>query len=227
MTKPTEPDPPEAIDAGDYFLEIEAHFAARRETPFLFSAKDWTLLKSWRDDGIPLAVVIEAIDSCFDKRAESGRKKTISSLSYCRHAVKDLWSDRKDLLVGSESSVPEAQPSEQLKALSDLLLTAAGSQPVGRARELLETSASEVAALSRRRSVPSIEEGLLEIEGALFEQLNAAISPGERTELEQELDAVLRPYRKLEGETLRKTKEANFKRLLRSRFAIPRLSLFG
>jgi hypothetical protein len=227
LTKPTEPTAPESIAAVDYFLEIEAHFASRRETPFLFSAKDWTLLKSWRDDGIPLAVVIEAIDACFDKRAESGRKKTISSLSYCRHAVKDLWSDRKDLLVGSESSAPETRPSEQLKALSELLLTAAGSQPGGKVRELLESSAAEVSALSRLRSVPSIEERLLEIEGTLIEQLNAAISPAEREALEQELDAVLRPYRKLEGETLRKTREANFKRLLRSRFAIPRLSLFG
>lgn len=227
LTKPTEPPEPESISAGEYFLEIEAHFAARRGTPFLFSAKDWSLLKSWRDDGIPLAVVIEAIDACFDKRAEGGRRKTISSLSYCRHAVKDLWSDRKDLLVGSESTVPEARPAKQLQTLGESLLIAARSVPAGAPREGLEAAASEVSSLRSRRSVPAIEEELLRIEQTLFDHLASTISAEDRDALEQELDAALRPYRKLEGETLRKTREANFKRLLRNRFGIPRLSLFG
>lgn len=227
MTKPTDPSEPEPLPAGDYFLEIEAHFAARRETPFLFSSKDWVLLKSWQNDGIPIAVVIEAIDACFDKRAESGRKGTISSLSYCRHAVKELWSDRKDLLVGSEGSVPEARPSERVQALSETLMRVAGSLPAGAVREGLEASAVEIASLRTRRSVPVIEGELLRIEELLFDHLAASISAAEREAMDLELDAALRPYLKLEGETLRKTREANFKRLLRNRFDIPRLSLFG
>ena len=71
----------------DYFLEIEAHFALRRNTPFILSAKDWALMQKWRAEGIPLPVVIEAIDSVFEKNETSGRRKVISSLSYCRHAV--------------------------------------------------------------------------------------------------------------------------------------------
>lgn len=227
MTKPTDPSDPEALPAGEYFLEIEAHFAARRETPFLFSSKDWVLLKSWQNDGVALAVVIEAIDACFDKRLESGRKGTISSLSYCRHAVKELWAERKDLLVGSEGSVPEARPSEKVQALSDSLLRVAGSLPAGALREGLTASAAEIAALRSRRSVPAIEGELLRIEESLFEHLAASISPEDREAVEQALDAALRPYVKLEGETLRKTRDANFKRLLRNRFDLPRLSLFG
>ncbi len=71
----------------DYFAEIESHFAYRRGTPFLFSGKDWALLKSWHEENIPLAVVLEAIDACFDSREKSERKGVVSSLSYCRHAV--------------------------------------------------------------------------------------------------------------------------------------------
>ena len=70
--------------AGDYFLEIESHFAAKRATPFILNAKDWALMKKWFDDGIPLTVVIEAIDSVFEKNETSGQRKMISSLSYCR-----------------------------------------------------------------------------------------------------------------------------------------------
>src|SRR5436853_5501972 len=91
--------------ADDYFLEIESHFAMRRGTPFILSAKDWALMKTWAEGGIPLPVVIEAIDTVFEKAAE--RKKIVNSLSYCRHAVKELWSERKELQVGASGTVPE------------------------------------------------------------------------------------------------------------------------
>src|ERR671935_1782558 len=81
----------------DYYLEIEAHFAHRRQTPFILSAKDWALMRKWHDEGIPLPVVIEAIDSVFEKNETSGRRKVISSLSYCRHAVKEMWNERREL----------------------------------------------------------------------------------------------------------------------------------
>ena len=47
----------------EYYTEIESHFALRRGTPFVLSAKDWHLMKRWNDDGIPLPIVIEAIES--------------------------------------------------------------------------------------------------------------------------------------------------------------------
>src|SRR5689334_21043736 len=113
----------------DFFLEIEARFAERRGTHFIFSAKDWALMKSWKDDGIPLPIVIEAIDRCFDKSAEAGRRRTISSLAYCRHAVKDLWNERKDLFVGGAEVVPEESMESLLNALCGSLRTAAGRSP--------------------------------------------------------------------------------------------------
>ena len=36
------------MTAQPYFEDIEAHFAARRGTPFILSAKDWVLMKSDR-----------------------------------------------------------------------------------------------------------------------------------------------------------------------------------
>src|SRR4051794_37086765 len=91
--------------SSDYFLEIESHFAMRRGTPFVLSAKDWALMKKWADDAIPLPVVIEAIDSVFEKAAE--RQKRVNSLSYCRHAVTELWKERRELQVGANEAVPE------------------------------------------------------------------------------------------------------------------------
>src|SRR5437764_6983781 len=94
----------------------------RRGTPFILSAKDWALMKKWHDEGVPLPVVIEAIDSVFEKNETSGRRKVISSLSYCRHAVKELWAERKDLFVGGETgTTPETSPVAMLESLAEKL----------------------------------------------------------------------------------------------------------
>src|SRR6185436_7296332 len=101
--------------SADYFLEIEAHFASRRGTPFILNAKDWALMQAWAAEGIPLPIVIEAIDSVFEK---SEGKKTINSLHYLRHAVRDLWKERQSLQVGAHEDSPEADPTPLLEALA-------------------------------------------------------------------------------------------------------------
>ena len=220
MTTPTDAQPT------DYFLEIESHFAARRGTPFLFSSKDWALLKSWSEEGIPLAVVLEAIDHCFDKRAESGRKGTISSLRYCRHAVKQTWEERKDLAVGSGGDLPELDPRGKLEALAAQLENAAELAGPDTAASLLRDAAGQVRATAGR-TVPQIEEGLMAIEQALFDQLSTALGAGEWAALEREVDQLLAVYTSLQPETREKTRQANLRRLLRRRVGLPRLSLFG
>src|SRR2546421_5512756 len=132
----------------DYFLEIEAYFAQRRGTPFILSAKDWALMRKWAEDGIPLPVVIEAIDSVFEKNETSGRKKVISSLSYCRHAVKELWEERKELAVGDDATTPEAAPVEALNALATELESS----------DVARLFAPRVRELASEKSVPRIEE---------------------------------------------------------------------
>src|SRR5438552_9480676 len=106
------------MSADRYYREIETHFAMRRGTPFILSAKDWALMKKWHDEGVPLPVVIEAIDSVFEKNETSGRRKAISSLSYCRHAVKELWDERRNLYVGGSEQPPESAPAAVLEDLA-------------------------------------------------------------------------------------------------------------
>ncbi|HEX7808210.1 MAG TPA: hypothetical protein VF608_05790, partial [Thermoanaerobaculia bacterium] len=101
--------------SAEYFQEIESHFARRRGTPFILSAKDWALMKSWSEAGVPLPVVIEAIDSVFDKREAQGKK--VNSLSYCKHAIKEMWNERKELAIGAGGS-PEESPAVLLEALA-------------------------------------------------------------------------------------------------------------
>jgi hypothetical protein len=193
----------------DYYLEIEAHFAFRRATPFILSGKDWALMQRWRDEGIPLPIVIEAIDSVFEKNETSGRRKVISSLSYCRHAVKELWDARRDLYVGGSDTTPEASPETRLDEL---------------ANRLEEPFASRVRDLARERSVPRIEERLMEIERELIDTL---IASQDVDALRRGITASLGDASKLDPKIRARTEEANLRRLVRERFNLPRLTLFG
>ncbi|MGH9459379.1 MAG: hypothetical protein ACRD2J_17215 [Thermoanaerobaculia bacterium] len=208
----------------DYFLEIESHFAARRGTPFVFSAKDWALMKSWREEGVPLAVVIEAIDTCFAKREEGGRRRTISSLSYCRHAVRDMWDERKELQVGGAGGVPERDTGAMLAELAERVEGAASGAPNEAVRRVLADVAAAVRAVPAD-SVPRVEDALMRIEEGLIDGLLGALSADELRELQDEVDASLASHR-LEGTAAERTRAANLRRLVRKRFAVPRLSLF-
>lgn len=199
--------------ANDYFLEIESHFAARRGTPFILNAKDWALMKKWFDDGIPLAVVVEAIDSVFEKNEASGRRKVISSLSYCRHAVKEIWQDRQDLYAGSGDSAPEENVAGLLEALAnDVEVSQAPAEIAIAIRELV-----------REKSVPRVEERLIDIERELIDSLLARLTSDER-------DAIVKPITSivadLDDKTRQRTYEANLRRAVREKFGLPRLTLF-
>lgn len=203
--------------AGDYFLEIESHFAGRRGTPFILNAKDWALMKKWFDDGIPLTVVIEAIDSVFEKNEASGRRKVISSLSYCRHAVKEIWQDRQDLYAGSG----EAGPEENLSGLLEAL--AADVERSEAPASIVAGVAGEIRALLSEKSVPKVEERLIEVERGLIDQILDSMAESERRRLVEPLTLVVAD---LDDKTRQRTYEANLRRAIREKFVLPRLTLF-
>jgi len=192
--------------ADDYFLEIESHFAMRRGTPFILSAKDWALMKKWADDGIPLPVVIEAIDSVFEKTAE--RKKVVNSLSYCRHAVKELWEERKELQIGASTTVPEEGSADMLARLASAV------EPVS------ASIAEEIRGLMKEQSARAIEDRLIELERKLL--LDVPELDAMRAEVAQSLAGA-----KLDEKTRARTEEAMLLRMVREKFGLPRLSLFG
>ena len=188
--------------SNDYFLEIEAHFARRRGTPFVLSAKDWALMQKWSEDGVPLPVVIEAIDSVFDKQEAKGRK--VNSLSYCKHAVKELWDERKDLQIGSEAASPEEDPGPRLEALASELEASASAY------------ASRVRELAHLKSVPRIEEALMVLEAELIASVADDEVRAEAEALASGADEKVRV----------RSYEAHLRRLVREKLGLPRLTLF-
>lgn len=186
--------------SADYFLEIESHFARRRGTPFILSAKDWALMQKWAADGIPLPVVIEALDAVFDKQDAKGRK--VNGLSFCKHAVKEMWDERKALAIGAAEGVPEEDPSIGLNTLAAALETSDAAAFAPRVRELVSL-----------RSLPKIEEALM----ALEEELIAALAT---EELREEASSLVAAEKNRE-----RAVEAHVRRLVRERYGLPRLTV--
>ena len=61
-------DDPE-LDEAAYATKVEEAFIAERGTPFLVSPKDWTLIRGWREDGVPVDVVVRAVAIVGPRRA--------------------------------------------------------------------------------------------------------------------------------------------------------------
>jgi hypothetical protein len=192
----------------EYYLEIEAHFTHRRGTPFVLSAKDVHLMREWAEAGIPLSVVLEAIDSVFDKATE--RSKSVNSLHYCRHAVKELWANRRELHVGSGEVVPEEDVSALLEALA-VRLESSPAAPF----------ADRVRALAAEKTVPRIEERLMELEDELVDAVLATATDGEALRAEAE-----RAVGTTDEKSRDRARVAHLRRIVRERFELPRLSLF-
>ena len=189
--------------SADYFLEIESHFIGRRGTPFVLNAKDVSLIRQWHEEGIPLPVVIEAMDMVFDRFDASERK--VNGLSFCKDAVRKLWKERRELQVGAEGATPEEDPSTRLDALAGALESTPAAAYAPRVRDL-----------ARENSVPRIEEALMELETVMINELALP-------ELRARAESLVAGA----GEKTRaRSLDAHLRRLVREHYGLPRLTIF-
>lgn len=252
----TLPDSTERLNYFNYFTEVEDEFVRRRGKPLLISPMDWALVESWQNAGIPLLIVLRAINKSFDaydSRAHRFRK--INSILYCQQEVEATFAEYRLALTGGDAEAkPEGDVSRKAgrkakaeafprEALLDFLTRCAGE--LRKARELAETSrlaelsstltrslarldsiAADLAA-STRIDAEGLERDLDSIERMILE---SAMRAGGETELESiraEAKAQLRSYKKkMDKEFYEQTVHNFIARRLRELNQIPRLSLF-
>ena len=153
---------------------MEEAFIAERGTPFLLSPKDWTLIRGWREGGIPVDVVIRAVREAFEKRRARGQAGKISSIAYCASSVEELWEMERRGLVGKTRETPVAGADAPAKEESFALLASrlrAASQPLAGAedaedflRKVREKAAARIDALPREGPFEESESALAAIE---------------------------------------------------------------
>lgn len=94
----------------NYFTEVEDTFVRRRGAHLLVSPLDWALIESWKEIGIPLHIVLRAIERSFDGfEAQPRRWRRVNSIFYCQQEVESCYAEYRRSLVGSAEAVEGAE----------------------------------------------------------------------------------------------------------------------
>ena len=230
MTRPLDGLPGES----EYATLIEETFIAERGTPFLLSSKDWQLIRTWRESGIPTDTVVRAVRETFEKRRARGAAGKINSISYCAAAVEERWEMERRGLVGQGEGRRDEKPVEigpRLENLVAALRSAKGAVAGGVDRETLgkgiEKAIAKIEALPREGSFEEIEEKLFRIEASLVRKLLAAFDASSAAAVEASVAGALGETDGVSPEVVERMRKALTRREVRRRLGLPAITLFG
>ncbi|MBV9241280.1 MAG: hypothetical protein JO314_04655 [Acidobacteria bacterium] len=215
----------------NYFTEIEDTFVRRRGKHLFLSPLDWALMDGWKERGIPLHIVIRAIESVFDvyDRQPAGTR-TIKSLFYCREEIEAQYLEWVNSRVGSADDEGSRQFStDEIEShIDEAIAKLRGIQ----IESIAEDTARAVSRLEELRAsltgdTESIDGTLGDIEKILDRALLTTWDKPHLKKIEKEIAAELRPYKAdMEPDVYRNTHELMLLKRLREEIGIPRLGLF-
>ncbi|MGH9820882.1 MAG: hypothetical protein ACRD43_11990 [Pyrinomonadaceae bacterium] len=218
----------------NYFTEIEDTFVRRRGKNLLLNPLDWAMIEGWQDRGIPLHVVIRAIESVFDAfDKKPAQPRSIKSLFYCREEVEAQF------LEWSASQAGNAQPNKgdgsgelskehiegfiddaanKLRASTDANFTEDFDRALARLDELRSNLAEDMGL---------VERTLFDIERFLDRALLANTGSEHLKLARREIAAQLKSYKAgMEAEAYQNIFDLMMLKRLRDDAGVPRLSLF-
>jgi len=201
-------------------------------------------METWKQQGIPLHIVLRGVEKSFDSFEARPRKRSVKSLLYCQEEVEAQYAEWVEARVVSASDTTEpdsdktpfsfAAISEHLKrsrsALAELIHSRNKvddlSESLTRATALLvdiENDFTSGATLDTRR----LEDSLTGLERMLNDGMLSVVDKDGFDELKKEVKDQLKPYRaQMEAAVYKQTFDNLLLKRLREHFAIPRLSLF-
>jgi hypothetical protein len=195
----------------NYFTEIERFYQSRRESFTLLSTLDWVLIENWKEQGIPLEVVLKGMD-----RAFSRAKRKINSLAYCVRAVEQVCEEQKGLAIEAPE-VPDFDKNEvtaYIKKLADQV--EAFDSGIGNSIRTVDAEDLRVA-----------EQTLSALEEKLIATLKAGADDATMIALKRDVDSELSPFRStMSTAQLAMVEQQLWRRKLLEKYGLPRLSLF-
>jgi hypothetical protein len=230
----------------NYFTEIEDTFVRRRGKHLFLSPMDWALMETWKQQGIPLHIVLRGIERSFDSFEARPRKRTIKSLLYCQEEVEAQYGEWIEARVGA-SSVTDTSDADSdktpfsLEAVTEylqrsresLVQMAAARRPEDDLSEAMTRAAALLAEIEQDLSsgapldTRKLEDSLSGLERLLNDSMLAVASANELEAQKAAVKDQLKPYRsQMEMEVYNQTFNNLLLKRLREQFAVPRLSLF-
>ena len=195
----------------NYFTEIERFYQSKRASYTLLSTLDWVLIENWKEQGVPLEVVLKGID-----RAFSRAKRRINSLAYCVKAVEEVCEEQKQLQVEAPD-LPDFQQEELNAYIAKL------AHDVVRVDEGIAASIRSLDTTDLRIA----EQSLSALEEKLIAKLKFTAPDATMMGIKREVDEELNPFRStMTAAQLTMLEQQMWRRKLLERHNVPRLSLF-
>jgi hypothetical protein len=218
----------------NYFTEIEDAFIRRRGKNLFLSPLDWALIEGWQERGIPLHIVIRAIETVFDGfDKQPNQNRTIKSLFYCREEVEAQFAEWTTAQVGghgvngreldgqfSKEAVVEhiEKAIAALKSINETSLREDVDRAVARLEELLGNLGDDFEYIDRT---------LYDIESFLDRAMLSNTEKERLKELKKQVTSQLKLYKNaMDAEAYKNTFELMLLKCLREDLGIPRLGLF-
>jgi len=205
----------------NYFTEIEQFYQTRRESFTLLSTLDWVLIENWKEQGVPLELVLKGIE-----RAFSRAKRRINSLAYCIKAVDEVLEEQKDTRVErlEPAQISTEETRQYLEGLAARTAAVSTAFPEFAAR--IHTLAESVRSVDPRNFRDS-EQTLNALEDRLIAILRVAAEENVLIEVAHDVEKDLGPFRStMTTEQLAMLEQQLQRRKLLERYNVPRLSLF-
>ena len=233
-----------------YFSEIEDTFIRRRGKHLMLSPIDWALIEGWKERGVPLHVVVRAIEHAFDSHESKKQKRTVKTLLYCQEEVEAQYAEWLESRVGGhEEEGAESKQADESKSAfpRDAVLVHLGRSLTNlnhlfeeRRRskddELSETLARAVTLLSEIKDdyasaahpdARKLEDSLTGIERLLDDAIRGTASDSELESANAAIDLQMKPYKRhMDKAAFEQTHQNLLRKSLRDHFGVPRLSLF-
>ncbi|MEO8574024.1 MAG: hypothetical protein ABI481_08635 [Pyrinomonadaceae bacterium] len=217
----------------NYFTEIEDTFVRRRAKHLLLSPIDWAMIEGWRDRGIPLHVVIRAIENVFDGFDKNPGPRSIKGLLYCKEEVEAQFLEWSAMQAGkaangSNEGSSEFSP-ERIVAHIDAVITELERSTNADLKEDIERAISRLRQLvvDHSNNIEAADQSLSDVENFLEHALLTNLDKTRLAGVEKDIAVQLRPYKsQMQPDAYKQTSRVMILKRLRDEEGIPRLSLF-
>lgn len=215
----------------NYFTEIEDAFIRRRAKHLLLSPLDWALIEGWQERGIPLHIVLRAIESVFDGfEKQPNQHRTIKGLFYCREEVEAQYVEWLAAQTGKqrEEQAADFSPDAVRGHIRDAVKTLKANKDPD-LKEDLNRAVARLEELSQNMGDDPeyIDKTLYDIEAFIDRAMLSNSNKQHLKQLKKEVTGQLRLYKNaMEKDTYKNTFDLMLLKRLREEHGIPRLGLF-
>lgn len=202
--------------SSDYLQAVEAHFVALRGKGYALSGRDVGRVLAWQAEGVPLRVVLQALDEEATRRgpglAHAARPVTLGSFARTVREGAARWAERHPTLEGA----PTAAEVDRFACLREALGGLEGRADIGvvvrqASRRLSELESAGVDAWSAARALDEL----------IAEELHRTLDAEVRAEVAREVESRLDPRASPQANA----EKADFERAraVRERLGVPEL----